>query len=133
MRTLIFATLFVAATLALAGASASTASKTAARAGSIPQPDAAEPSQQTPPATTSATASAQDTDEQERVTIRLVRLPGTVLDKKEQPVTGLTANDFIILEDKKPQQIESFIDERERLPIYVGVLMDTSSSTAGKL
>ncbi|MGH9903362.1 MAG: VWA domain-containing protein, partial [Pyrinomonadaceae bacterium] len=61
------------------------------------------------------------------------RLPITVLDKKGQPVSNLAASDFVILEDKTPQQIESFVDERERLPIYVGVLMDTSSSTAGKL
>ncbi len=67
------------------------------------------------------------------VTIRRVRLPITVLDKKGQLVAGLTASDFLILEDKKPQQIETFADERESLPIYVGVLMDTSSSTAGKL
>jgi Ca-activated chloride channel homolog len=69
----------------------------------------------------------------ERVTIRRVRLPITVVDKKELPVTGLTASDFLIFEDKKPQQIETFTDERESLPIYVGLLMDTSASTAGKL
>ena len=65
--------------------------------------------------------------------IREVRLPVSVLDKKKQPVTGLTANDFVILEDKQPQQIISFRDEQDSLPVYVGVLMDTSPSTAGKL
>jgi Ca-activated chloride channel family protein len=72
-------------------------------------------------------------DQVERITIREVRLPITVLDKKEQPVTGLTRNDFIIMEDKVPQQVISFRDENESLPVWVGVLMDTSSSTAGKL
>ncbi len=67
------------------------------------------------------------------VTIREVRLPITVLDKKEQPVTGLTLSDFIVLEDKVQQQIRSFSDEKVSQPVYVGVLMDTSSSTAGKL
>ena len=67
------------------------------------------------------------------VTIRRVRLPITVVDKKGQPVSGLTSGDFLILEDKKPQQIETFADERESLPIYVALLMDTSASTAGKL
>lgn len=65
--------------------------------------------------------------------IREVRLPVSVLDKKKQPVTGLTASDFLILEDKQPQQIISFRDEQDSLPVYVGVLMDTSPSTAGKL
>ncbi len=64
---------------------------------------------------------------------RRVRLPITVLDKKGQLVPGLTASDFQILEDKQPQQIESFADERESLPLYIGILMDTSPSVAGKL
>ena len=68
------------------------------------------------------------------IPIRRVRLPISVLDKKGQPVAGLTKNDFLILEDKQPQQIEDFADERsESLPLYIGVLMDTSPSTAGKL
>ena len=38
------------------------------------------------------------------------------------------------MEDKVPQQIESFTSEQNNvLPLYVGVLMDTSPSTAGKL
>ncbi len=69
----------------------------------------------------------------ERVNVRLVRLPVTVLDKKRQPISGLTANDFIILEDKQPQKIEGFFDEQAALPIYVAVLIDTSSSTVGQL
>ena len=67
------------------------------------------------------------------VFIREVRLPVSVLDKKKQPVPGLTINDFLIFEDKVPQQIISFRDEQDSLPVYVGVLMDTSPSTAGKL
>jgi Ca-activated chloride channel family protein len=62
-----------------------------------------------------------------------VRLPVTVLDGKRQPISGLTASDFVVYEDKQPQKIEGFFDEKEALPIYVAVLMDTSSSTAGKL
>jgi len=35
---------------------------------------------------------------------------------------------------KVPQQIDSFTsEENNNLPLYVGVLMDTSPSTAGKL
>jgi len=80
-------------------------------------------------------AQSQNDQGDERVTtfIRRVRLPITVLDKKGQPVSGLTAQDFLVMEDKKPQTIETFSDESESFPVYVGVLMDTSPSTAGKL
>ncbi len=67
-------------------------------------------------------------------TIRRVRLPITVMDKKGQLVSGLTRSDFIILEDKVPQALETFSDDSgEALPLYVAVLMDTSPSTLGKL
>ena len=69
-----------------------------------------------------------------RIDIRRVRLPITVLDKKGQLVAGLTQSDFQVLEDKIPQQIETFSDDLSQiLPLYVAVLMDTSPSTAGKL
>ncbi|MDX6531574.1 MAG: Ca-activated chloride channel [Blastocatellia bacterium] len=70
----------------------------------------------------------------EVINVRRVRLPITVTDKKGQLVIGLTQSDFLILEDKVPQQIDSFTsEENNNLPLYVGVLMDTSPSTAGKL
>ena len=82
----------------------------------------------TPPATS-------DPDSQsEKIFIRRVRLPITVTDKKGQFVPGLTQNDFMVLEDRVPQQIETFSDDLgQSLPVYVAVLMDTSPSTAGKL
>ena len=70
----------------------------------------------------------------EKIAIRRVRLPITVTDKKGQFVPGLTKNDFVILEDKVPQTIETFSDDlSQTTPLYVAVLMDTSPSTAGKL
>jgi Ca-activated chloride channel family protein len=73
-------------------------------------------------------------DQSEKIFIRRVRLPITVLDKKGQFVPGLTQSDFVIFEDKVPQQIETFSDDLgQSLPVYVAVLMDTSPSTAGKL
>jgi len=68
------------------------------------------------------------------IPIRRVRLPITVTDKKGQFVPGLTKEDFMVLEDKVPQQIETFSDDLSlTLPLYIAVLMDTSPSTAGKL
>jgi len=81
----------------------------------------------TPPA-------VQDQDPIEKITIRRVRLPITVVDKKGQLVPGLSQNDFLVFEDKVPQVIETFSDiQAEALPLYVAVLMDTSPSTSGKL
>jgi Ca-activated chloride channel homolog len=72
--------------------------------------------------------------EKEVVNVRRVRLPITVTDKKGQFISGLTASDFLISEDKVPQQIDSFTsEENNKLSLYVAVLMDTSPSTAGKL
>src|SRR5829696_148444 len=69
-----------------------------------------------------------------KIPIRRVRLPITVTDKKGQLVSGLTKEDFVILEDKVPQAIETFSDDISvTTPLYVAVLMDTSPSTAGKL
>ncbi|MEA2175613.1 MAG: Ca-activated chloride channel [Blastocatellia bacterium] len=86
-----------------------------------------------PPATTTAPATPQQPSDVERITIRRVLLPITVLDKKGQLVTGLTASDFQIFEDKTPQDIDSFTGAQESPPLNVGVLMDTSPSTAGKI
>jgi len=76
----------------------------------------------------------QGQEKPEIINVRRVRLPITVTDKKGQFVSGLSASDFLILEDKVPQQIDSFTsEENNNLPLYVAVLMDTSPSTAGKL
>jgi Ca-activated chloride channel family protein len=83
----------------------------------------------TPPPTTN-----EQVGQSETIFIRRVRLPITVVDKKGLFVPGLTQSDFLILEDKVPQQIETFSDVfGQSLPVYVAVLMDTSPSTAGKL
>ena len=82
----------------------------------------------------SPTPQREDPQGTVRIPIRRVRLPITVTDKKGQFVPGLTKNDFIILEDKIPQTIETFSDDlSQTTPLYIAVLMDTSPSTAGKL
>jgi Ca-activated chloride channel family protein len=100
------------------------------------RPQAPAPPPQQAPAAPRQTPAPQDpTPVETPVTARVVRVPVTVLDKKGVPVTGLTRNDFIVLEDKRPVQFDFLgeIKELEKLPIYIGVLMDTSGSTAGKL
>ncbi len=64
-----------------------------------------------------------------------VRLPVTVEDKKDNKklVTGLTRDRFIVLEDGVEQETTFFTDEKTNPPVLVGVLMDTSASTKGKL
>jgi len=87
---------------------------------------------QKPNASPSPTPGAVENSE--RINIRRVRLPVTVVDKKGSFVPGLTKQDFVILEDKVPQEIETFSDDiSQSTPLYVGVLIDTSASTAGKL
>ncbi|MFN2577500.1 MAG: VWA domain-containing protein [Pyrinomonadaceae bacterium] len=82
----------------------------------------------------SPTPAADSGQEKITVTTRRVRLPITVTDKKGQFVSGLSQSNFLVLEDKVPQAIDSFTNEQNNnLPLYVGVLMDTSPSTAGKL
>lgn len=94
---------------------------------------AIEAQQPKPKPTPPPTANEQDV-QSETIFIRRVRLPITVVDKKGQFVPGLTQHDFVILEDRVPQQIETFSNDLgQTLPVYVAVLMDTSPSTAGKL
>jgi Ca-activated chloride channel family protein len=92
-------------------------------------------SPQTPAPRQTPTPATRDEIEGGVTTSRVVRVPVTVLDKKGAPVTGLTKNDFLVTEDKRPVQFDFLgeIQELEKLPVYIGVLMDTSSSTSGKL
>jgi len=61
-----------------------------------------------------------------------VRLPVTVTRKKDL-VTGLSRGDFAVFEDGVQQEVTLFTDEKTNPPVYVGLLMDTSPSAAGKL
>lgn len=61
-----------------------------------------------------------------------VRLPVTVTQKKDL-ISGLTRGDFQIFEDGVQQEVTFFSSDKSNPPVYVGVLMDTSPSTAGKM
>jgi VWFA-related protein len=62
-----------------------------------------------------------------------VRLPVTVTEKKKKLILGMTMNDFLVFEDGVQQEITFFTDAKTNPPVYVGVLMDTSESTKGKM
>ncbi|HEY9404011.1 MAG TPA: VWA domain-containing protein, partial [Pyrinomonadaceae bacterium] len=60
-----------------------------------------------PPAPTQQPASEGD-DDVVRITTNLVQIDAVVLDKKGKQVTDLTADDFEIFEDKRPQKLTNF-------------------------
>jgi VWFA-related protein len=62
-----------------------------------------------------------------QVQAREVLLPVTVRDKKGALVTNLTAADFTLTEDGRPQAIKSF-SVQSNLPFLLGLLVDTSRS-----
>jgi VWFA-related protein len=62
-----------------------------------------------------------------KVQAREVLLPVTVRDKHSALVTNLTAGDFTLTEDGRPQVIKSFSRE-SNLPFLLGLLVDTSRS-----
>ena len=62
-----------------------------------------------------------------------VRLPVTVIEKKKNLISGLARGDFAVFEDGVQQEVTFFSDEKTNPPVYVGVLMDTSPSAAGKI
>jgi VWFA-related protein len=68
------------------------------------QPQSAPP-QSAPPA---RPASQDDEDEVVRITTNLVQMDVVVVDKKGRQVTDLTAEDFEVYEDKRPQKITNF-------------------------
>lgn len=80
---------------------------------------------------TSATAQSVSVGDQSKTFE--VRLPIAVKDKQNNLVMGLSKADFIVLEDGVEQEATFFTDEKTNPPVFVGVIMDTSPSTAGKL
>ena len=67
-----------------------------------------------------------------KIQAREVLLPVTVRDKKGEMVTNLTAADFTLTEDTRPQVIKSFTRESS-LPFRVGLLVDTSRSVSSAM
>ena len=65
-----------------------------------------------------------------RTAVDLVTLNATVTDASGHAVTGLRAEDFIVYEDGERQQVSQF--EAERVPVSLGLAVDTSGSMAGE-
>ncbi|MDQ6758933.1 MAG: VWA domain-containing protein, partial [Acidobacteriota bacterium] len=61
-----------------------------------------------------------------RSDVSLVRVDVQVVDRDNRAITGLHAEDFILREAGKPQQIRNF--DRENMPLDVMLLFDVSAS-----
>lgn len=68
----------------------------------------------------------------EHLDVQLVELYTTVVDRGGQPVRGLTADDFEVLEEGKPQPLAKF-EQVENLPLTLGIVLDTSGSMEASL
>lgn len=70
-----------------------------------------------------------------RATVDLVNFGVSVVDKQGNPVTGLTQDDFEILESGKKQSVQFFSagSLETAPPLHVGLLLDTSGSMADDL
>ena len=66
------------------------------------------------------------------VEVELVNVTATVLDQEGKYVGGLTENDFKIFEDGVEQEV-SFFSHDLRVPVSMGILVDTSGSMRHKL
>jgi Ca-activated chloride channel homolog len=86
----------------------------------------AEPQQPTAP---QAPASAQPQEQANiQVNVNEVIVPITVTDQKGRFVSNLTASDFRLYDEGKPQRIEFFSHDQKQ-PVVIGFLLDLSNST----
>src|ERR1700722_216043 len=85
--------------------------------------------QATAPSAAEKPGSVVDIGERTRIILDVTRVNMlfTVTDKKGRFVTDLGRDDFLVLENKKPQVIAEFTAETE-LPLRLGILIDTSNS-----
>ena len=62
--------------------------------------------------------------------VDLVTVTATVTDRNGRFVPGLRAEDFVVLENGTPQDVSQF--EAERVPVSLGLVLDSSGSMAGE-
>ena len=68
----------------------------------------------------------------ERIDVQMVELYTTVTDHRGHPVDGLARDNFKVYEDGSEETLRRF-ERVQDLPIYAGVLLDTSGSMADQL
>ena len=70
-----------------------------------------------------------------RAGVDLVHFGVTVVDRQGKPVSGLTREDFAVVEAGKKQSVQFFAagDPTEAPPLHIGLLLDTSGSMARDL
>jgi Ca-activated chloride channel homolog len=62
--------------------------------------------------------------------IELINVAATVTDSRGRFVSGLRKDDFVVYEDGQPQTVTHF--SNERVPVSLGIALDTSGSMAGE-
>src|SRR5579872_4088075 len=90
-----------------------------------PQPMPASPPPAQPPSTSQEPQAFKF-----RTGIELVNVTATVSDQSGRFVSGLTLPDFRVYDDDQPQAVTHF--SAERVPISLGILLDTSGSMEGE-
>jgi VWFA-related protein len=87
----------------------------------------------TPTNQTQANSSGEEVAEGDvvRVETQLVSVPAVVTDRNGHPVAGLRAENFVVLEDGKPQRVTNFATTEA--PFEIALLLDTSGSTRDEL
>ena len=71
-----------------------------------------------------------DGQEPFRSGVELVNVTATVTDRSGRFVSGLQQSDFVVYEDDQPVEITHF--NAERVPVSLGIVLDTSGSMAGR-
>lgn len=78
--------------------------------------------------TASPTPPIKEEDQVIKVDSRLVVVPVSVVDSNGEPVLGMKAENFRILEDNRPQTIDS-LGNAENVPLEIALLFDVSASS----